>query len=395
MKKLKLSLGLIAFMGVTNCAMAQTIIDQGNCGAQGNNLTWVLTSDSVLVIYGKGDMEDYDQTLYRPWDSYRNSIATLLIGDSVTTVGLRAFVSCSNLVSVIIGNNVTTIKLFAFADCTSLTSVSIPNNVIDIEGQIFLKCSNLTSIDVDNDNTYYSSENGVLFNKSKTILIKYPEGKTNENYIIPNSVITIGDYAFYQCYRLTSVTIPNSVTIIGGYAFENCTGLVSVIIPNNVMTLEYCVFANCNGLVSVTVQWTEPLIAPYGLFRDVITKNVKLYVPQGTAKAYRSADVWKDFQIDEYEVGIANTTQMVSNIKIYPNPTTGQLTISPAGGGKGVEELTIEKIEIYNVMGQLLYQINKSTNKQINKEFSIDVSHLSAGMYFLKIENKVVKFVKE
>ena len=75
-------------------------------------------------------------------------------------------------------------------------------------------------------------------------------------------------------------------------------------------------------------------------------------------------------------------------LQVYPNPTTGQLTINSG-------ELAIKKIEIYDVVGQLLYQINKSTNNQINKEISIDVSHLAAGMYFLKVDNKVVKFVKE
>ena len=95
-----------------------------------------------------------------------------------------------------------------------------------------------------------------------------------------------------------------------------------------------------------------------------------------------------DISISRTTTGIEQLTMENGKLKIYPNPTTGQLTINN-------EQLTIEKIEIYDVVGQLLYQINKSTNKQINNEISIDVSHLASGMYFLKVGNKVVRFVKE
>jgi hypothetical protein len=110
----------------------------------------------------------------------------------------------------------------------------------------------LTSINVDAANTQYSSENGVLFNKDKTTLICYPAGKTG-SYVIPNSVTTIGDYAFAYCSGLTSVTIPNSVTTLGKRAFYNCNGLSSVTIPNSVTTIGDWAFESCNGLTSVTI----------------------------------------------------------------------------------------------------------------------------------------------
>ena len=95
--------------------------------------------------------------------------------------------------------------------------------------------------------------------------------------------------------------------------------------------------------------------------------------------------------IGDGHVGIVETHNYAS-LRIFPNPVNEQLTVSLAGGGKGVEELTIEKIEIYDVVGQLLYQ---TTNKQINNEISIDISHLAAGMYFIKFDDhRVEKFVK-
>jgi len=82
----------------------------------------------------------------------------------------------------------------------------------------------LTSIIVDASNTVYSSQDGVLYNKDRTVLIEYPYGKSG-GFTIPDSVTSIGDYAFFNCSGLTSVTIPDSVTSIGSYAFYGCSGL--------------------------------------------------------------------------------------------------------------------------------------------------------------------------
>ena len=103
-------------------------------------------------------------------------------------------------------------------DCSGLTSVTIPNSVTSIGDNAFVCCSGLTSIVVDASNTAYSSQDGVLYNKAKTVLIQCPGGKSG-GFTIPDSVTSIGDYAFASCTGLTSVTIPNSVTSIGDGAF--------------------------------------------------------------------------------------------------------------------------------------------------------------------------------
>jgi hypothetical protein len=128
--------------------------------------------------------------------------------------------------------SVTSIGSEAFSFCPSLTSVTIPNSVTSIPVAAFAACPNLSAITVDALNSVYSSVDGVLFNKSQTLLIQCPGGKAG-SYTLPNSVTSIEWYAFYSCTSLTSVTLPNSVTSIGGYVFYSCTSLTGVYFQGN------------------------------------------------------------------------------------------------------------------------------------------------------------------
>jgi hypothetical protein len=159
----------------------------------------------------------------------------------------------ADVTSVIIGNNVTNIGGSAFSG-TSLTSVTIPNSVTSIGGLAFGNCTSLTAINVNTGNTHYTSINGVLFDKDIKTLIKYPIGKTNTTYSIPDGVTSIGINAFLNCTSLMSVTIPNGVTSISASAFQGCTSLTSITIPNSVTSISASAFRVCTSLTAINVN---------------------------------------------------------------------------------------------------------------------------------------------
>ena len=177
------------------------------------------------------------------------------------TIEITKFVSSSStdieLPSVIDEKSVTSIGDYAFdgyniENCRNLTSIIIPDSVTSIGDSAFYMCTSLTEIVVDSNNKSYTSKDGILFDKSLETIICYPGGKTG-NFTIPDSVTSIGDYAFYHCTGLTDVTIPDSVTSIGHDAFYHCTGLTDVTIPDSVTNIGRWAFANCTSLTSVII----------------------------------------------------------------------------------------------------------------------------------------------
>ena len=185
------------------------------------------------------------------------SLTSITIPNKVRWVCFNAFNGCSSLKNVTMSNGIQVIDDGAFHGCKSLTSITIPSSVWSIADNAFGDCSSLINIDVDKDNQTYSSQDGVLFNKDKTVLINYPIGSERTSYNIPDSVTNIGEYAFADCKNLKSIMVSNSLTHIGEYAFSGCTNLTCVTIPNSVTVIGWYVFDICSSLETVNYKGTK------------------------------------------------------------------------------------------------------------------------------------------
>jgi hypothetical protein len=192
-----------------------------------------------------------------------------------------AFMSCTNLTSVTILPGVTKIGSAAFAN-SGITSIAIPSSVTEIGVGAFMSCASLTAINVDADNTAYTSGDGVLYNKDRTILIAYPIGKPATSFSVISSVETIGEYAFYNG-KLTSVSLQNGLESIGAMAFANCK-FITVSIPNTVANIDPSAFAGCTSLTEIIVNndYNDAYFSEDGvLYSDNENKKTLVYYPEG------------------------------------------------------------------------------------------------------------------
>ena len=317
---------------ITNLVIPDDVTSIGNYAFYNcSGITSVTIPNSVTSI---GGFAFYDCS----------GLTSVTIGNSVTSIGNRAFNGCSGLTSVTIPNSVSSIGESAFNGCSGLTSVTIPNSVTSIEWGAFRNCSGLTSVDIPNS---VSSIGGSTFRECSGLT----------SITIPNSVTSIGEYAFQNCSGLTAVhitdlsawykitfedeyanpmysssnevtyvndmeltdlTIPDSIMSIPEYAFRGCSSLRRLTIPESCKTVPQYAFRDCNNLQELTLSSTciacydysfygcsslkkincqaeTPPAAYPNTFSSSIYNSATLNVPEGSADKYKAASFWKKF----------------------------------------------------------------------------------------------------
>lgn len=162
-----------------------------------------------------------------------DSLETVILPNSVNTIENAAFKECSKLKCINIPEGVTNIDYNAFSYCASIEELSIPASVASIGSNSFMHCDSLREVTIDSNNENFTSIDGIVFSKDKSLLIYYPDGKEGSNYSVPEGVISIESGSFDHCKYLESIEIPGSVTNIHYTCFDGAINLSGIIVDEN------------------------------------------------------------------------------------------------------------------------------------------------------------------
>ncbi len=246
----------------------------------------------------------------------------------LTSLGDSVFHGCQNLASVRIPNGVTSIGTGAFSDCGSLASIEIPNAVTAIGTVAFSGCSSLTSMSVVSDNRIYDSRNdcnAIIETATNTLVAGC------KNTVIPYTITTIADRAFYGCTGLTSFVVPHPVAYIGAYAFYQCSNLTTLQLLCPLTSIGDYAFAHCASIGSLTLEATTPPDLGTDVFQGVDT-FIPVYIPYGTYSDYRTAPGWSSFTnlIDPANIVFADPVVKALCVANWDTNEDGELSLDEA-----------------------------------------------------------------
>jgi len=301
----------------------------------------------------------------------KTSLTSIILPKTINSIGMFAFLYCTGLTSVTMPAQLSYIDDDAFSGCSNLSSFTIPSSVTSIGSYAFEGCQ---WIDVASNNPYFSSVDGVLFDKHQKELLQCSNSKTS--YVIPSTVDSLAWGAFGSCSKLTSITIPSTIKTIPAVTFTDCTALDSIIIPSSITTIGPQSFFNCNSLKSITIPATVKKIEsavfvkctylqsiyayskiPIDLsssscvFQLVDTTNCILYVPFGSKSAYQNAVQWKSFNniVEMSGISVSNSAvtmtdsasiAVISNTTWIASSNKTWLSVSPDTASIGNKVLT-------------------------------------------------------
>ena len=344
-------------------------------GTCGEHVTWSLSEDGTLTISGTGEMENYDDSSSFPkWD--RDLVQNIVIepgvtsiGDNafcgidnlksidipegVTRIGEEAFWACDNLETVTLPDSLEEIGESAFANCGKLQKIALPKNVKTLGETVFWRCFGLTDFVVDSENTAFSAKDGVLFDKSGTKLLAYPEGNARTSYTIPEGVTSIdgwafqannileqvqfsdtvqsiGEHAFYQCNKLTEVTIPDTVVEVGDDAFADCASLMRAALPDSWTKVPEGIFYTCKSLKYVHIPVNAQVIGD-GAFSQC-EQLMKISIPAGVTEIGEDA-LYECTGLQEINVDKNNAIYMSEDGVLF-NKAQSELLLYPASNAR-------------------------------------------------------------
>lgn len=252
-----ISIGTQIFYG---CDKLKTVYYNGSYGSADNPFLSVKNLETVVF----GGVAIPSNVAYGV-----TTLKTVIILDSVKSIGRSAFEDCSNLTNITMSNNLTSIGVYAFWGCTALTSITIPKSLKIIGYSAFWDCTNIkdvyiTDVEAWLNISFDDDDSEDHPNSYGTLHILDADGNEVTELVISNKFKSIPSYAFANCTSLTNITIPDSITRIGGSAFDG-SGITNITIPDSVTKIEYSAFARCNSLSCITIPDSVTSIS-YSMF---------------------------------------------------------------------------------------------------------------------------------
>lgn len=315
--------------------------DSGTCG---DNLTWTLSGDGLLVISGTGEMESSKSY---PWEESNISVVKVIIEEGVTTIGSYAFEGCRSMTQVTISNTVTSIGDRAFYSC-NLKEVNIPDSVVEIGDGAFIFCSYLETVTLGSGLTVIGDD---AFKNCYSL----------KEIVLPDSLTSIGENAFSGCNELTSVVINGSITSIPYQAFSSCVDLTKVTIPASVQSIAYNAFWGCASLKNVyfggtQAQWENIEIGENNEYLE----NAQIhYGASQNDTSSENADTTEEMQSDTAEDGVQDAGKVSDSDdeNAYSESPSGEAGVFPA-------VFVLVAVGVIAAIGGIVYKAGKTGKRK-------------------------------
>lgn len=298
------------------------------------------------VTLPKGITEIPEATFYEC-----EGLKTVVIPEGVEVISSESFYGCKSLSEVEFPKSLTSIGDYAFQGCTSLKTVTLTENVQNLGSYIFFDCKSLSGIETDDNNPMFESRDGVLFTKDGVTLVRYPEAKKDESYVIPEgctqlangsfvdavylksidlgSAAVYGIDVFFRCTGLESISIPEGASSISSNMFSYCSSMKNISLPSTLKYIEDYAFYTCAGLKEVTVPEGTEKIGAYSFFNCIELKSLKLpdsvsEIGDGAMGYYAESEDTEPKKLDGFIVEYSHNDVIHSFVKQYSLNGTGR-----------------------------------------------------------------------
>ena len=336
-----------------------------------------------------------------------SSLKEIVVPSSVTKLGDYAFYYCQSLTNLQLTGPVTSIGSYGLSSCVKLTTIELPSTLESLGDRVFesdsklesvsfpstLKslgmanfrgCTALASIEVAEGNDYFTSVDGVLYNKSMDKLICCPSQRKGV-YEVPSTVKRIDDYAFFMCRYLSSIKLPLSLTEIGLSAFANCSNLSVLTLPNAVRRIDKSAFITCTSLERIVSYNTVPPILTSTVFSSR-SYSLPLEVPSSAIASYKNSDEWVNFTDIQ-----AIAEAVIGNVSNAFAGTTTSVEVNLHNAQTNVSEysVTLKLPEgIHPIITGEGQPVCRFTSRHSNSQPKVSITNTPDGCYTLNIVNE-------